>query len=224
MIRTLMTSAAVVFGLVYHGQAQEATSDESSSAEQSVEAEAAPQDVDVASLIEKVGNSASGLQGTVANLQEAMNRVSDPKEGAEALDAMLAAARDLNESLNSDSEIWTELNTLLQGWTDKRNSLNQRCKDNAELCDLADRWQERIDTAQRLRSSILDQAAQSASLVEEIENKREVILEYYELDLVDEVLAQMSVMNDELTAMNQSMQDIVSMAGGMAPGTATTTN
>lgn len=181
-------------------------------------------DSGVSTLVSGVTESANRLQASVDRFENAMKDASQKDAGMKALDEMLVAARGVNESLNKDSETWGELQGLIDMWTKKRDSVIERAKSNPSLQPLAALWQEKVDRVIELRTAILDQAADSELLITDIENKKEVIAEYYELDKVDLVLAEMEVMNDELTSMNQSMQLILEKTTGVEEQKAPTTN
>ena len=190
----------------------------------SVAAGAQAQGAGVPTLVNGVTESANRLQAAVDRFGAAMAGAEDQDAGMKALDEMLEAARSVNESLNRDSKIWTELNGLIDQWTGKRNSVNARARNNPALLPLAALWQEKVDRVIDLRTSILDQATDSELLIRDVENKKEVIAEYYQLDAIDQVLAEMQVMNDELTSMNESMRMILEKTGGLEEAQVPTTN
>lgn len=194
----------------------------------SPEASIAPADAtprgEVTVLVSQVSESAERLQGAVERFSQAMESAGTQDAGMRALDEMLEAARGVNNSLNKDSEIWAQLDGLINTWSAKRDSAIERARTNPGLQPLAERWQEKIGKAVELRTAILDQGADSAMLVQDIENKKEVIAEYYELDAIDQVLSEMQVMSDELTAMNASMQEILEKTVGVQEDRESVTN
>lgn len=179
---------------------------------------------EVTVLVGQVSESAGRLQGAVERFSQAMEAAGTQDVGMRALDEMLNAARGVNESLNKDSQVWGELEALITTWSTKRDSTIERARTNPGLQPLAERWQEKINKAVELRTAILDQAADSEVLLEDIENKKEIIAEYYELDAIDQVLAEMQVMSDELTTMNASMQEILNKTVGVQEGREAVTN
>ena len=182
------------------------------------------QESGVASLVSGVSESADRLQKAVEQFGVAMGNAKTQDAGMKALDEMLEAARNVNNSLNKDSKIWNELQELITDWTKKRDSVIERSRNNPGLQPLAARWQEKVERVVELRKSILDQASDSNLLIQDIENKREVIAEYYELDAIDQVIAEMQVMNEELTAMNKSMREILEQTVGVEEGRVPATN
>lgn len=165
-------------------------------------------------LMSGVTATANNLSATVDTLSERIVASSNSREeGTRMLDEMLAAARDVNGSLDRDSEIWTELNDLIKEWTATRDGLRERISENPNLEPVMDLWATRIEDANRLRTQILDQSATSQGLVEQIENQREVVLAYYEVGAADAVLAAMQEMSDDLGEMNSQMGEILSQAG-----------
>lgn len=175
----------------------------------------APQQDTLAMLVENVTGTATGLQGTIDSLSELIAQSADRSRGEAALDEMLEAARRVNESLNADSEIWIELNGLLDAWTENRNQATDRMSDNPAMAQVAEMWQTRIDNAMVLRTEILDQATMSRNLVSRLEANREVVLAFYDLDAADQVIARMTEMSDQLGAMNTQMQQIADRTGSV---------
>ncbi|WP_273523268.1 hypothetical protein [Rhodosalinus sediminis] len=170
-------------------------------------------------LLMGVTDVATGLQDTVAELGDALEEsAQSPEKGQETLEAMLAAAHDVNESLDEDSEIWVDLNVLLDQWSERRDELAQRAEEVPRLSDVVDEWQLRIDNAMELRTQILDQASASSLLVDQIEADREVVLAWYEVGAADRVLQTMQKMSDQLGAMNAQMQSIVDQTGSLGGG------
>lgn len=168
----------------------------------------------MADLMAGVTATATNLSSTVETLSERIVASSNSREeGTRMLDEMLAAARDVNDSLDRDSEIWTELNEMIKEWTATRDGLRERIAENPNLEPVMDLWATRIEDANRLRTQILDQSATSQGLVEQIENQREVVLAYYEVGAADAVLMAMQEMSDDLGEMNAQMVEILSQAG-----------
>jgi len=219
-----LSTILIAFALTHAAIAAEPTDQPTKGEENISSSDSQPPSSDVAGLVSKVSESAGNLQEAVKGFSEAMEAAGTQDAGMKALDEMLEAARNVNESLNKDSEIWSQLDGLITTWSAKRDSAIERGRTNPDLQRLAERWQEKIKKAVELRTAILDQAADSAMLVQDIENKKEVIAEYYELDAIDQVLAQMQVMSDELTSMNTSMQEILEKTVGVQENRETVTN
>ena len=171
---------------------------------------------DVASLVSDVTSIAEGLQDRVAVLSEQIAASSDAEAGTRAIDEMLAAARELKESLGRDSELWDEMNAMLDTWAAQRDDLLARASSNPALRPVAEGWQSRIDEGLILREQILQQAAESEALIEQIEQQREVVIAYYDLDLADQALATMRAMSEELGTMNAAMTSILDQANVVA--------
>lgn len=171
---------------------------------------------DVASLVEDVTAIAEGLQARVASLGDQIAASSDAETGTRALDEMLAAARELQDSLGRDSELWDEMNGMMDNWAAKRDELLARSQTIPALKPVADGWQSRIDEGLLLRQQILAQAAESEALIEQIEEQREVIIAYYDLDLADQALETMRLMSEELGTMNSTMSSILAQANVVA--------
>lgn len=171
---------------------------------------------DVASLVQDVTSIAQGLEGRIETLSIQMAKASDLEAGTKALDEMLAAAREVYDSLNRDSELWGEMNGMLDTWSERRDNLLKEAQDVPALKDVASGWQDRIDRAITLRQQITEQAAESEALIAQIEDQRRVIIAYYEVNLADQALATMEVMSAELGAMNEKMSGILTQANLVA--------
>ena len=176
----------------------------------------------MAQAMSGVTEVATELQATVAQLSDDIQKSSNSSEkGAQVLDEMLAAASNVNESLDEDSEVWLELNTLLDTWSKKRDELTKKAETNPALQDVANIWQDRMTEGMALRTQILDQATASRLLVEDIEAQREVILAYYDVGASDQVLASMRKVSDQLGKMNDDMRSMLGQAGIEVPTTTT---
>lgn len=173
-------------------------------------------DTDVAQLVDNVTVIAQGLQARVADLSEQIAASSDAESGTRALDEMLAAAQELQDNLGRDSTLWSEMNGMMDNWGTKRDDLLERAKTVPALKPVADGWQSRIDEGLVLREQILKQAAESEALITQIEEQREVIIAYYDLDLADKALETMRLMSDELGTMNSAMSSILAQANVVA--------
>jgi hypothetical protein len=171
---------------------------------------------DVASLVQDVTSIAQGLEGRIETLSIQMAEASDLEAGTKGLDEMLAAAREVYDSLNRDSELWGEMNGMLDTWSVRRDNLLKEAQDVPALKDVASGWQDRIDRAITLRQQITEQAAESEALIAQIEDQRRVIIAYYEAKLADQALATMEVMSAELGAMNEKMSGILTQANLVA--------
>lgn len=171
---------------------------------------------DVAALVDNVTEIAEGLQARVSTLGDQITASSDAESGTRALDEMLSAARELQDSLGRDSELWDEMNGMMDVWAGKRDDLLERAKTVPALKPVADGWQSRIDEGLVLREQILKQAAESEALISQIEEQREVVIAYYDLDLADRALETMRLMSDELGTMNAAMTTILAQANVVA--------
>jgi len=172
---------------------------------------------DVTAVVSTVTDSANRIQGAFDRFNEAME-TADGNASVDALDDMLAAVRAVNSNLGRDSEAWSELETLTAEWTNMRDNLVERSKDNPGLAEVAKVWQGKLDRISELKNSILDQSADSELLVEEIENKREIVVAYMKADQIDLVISEMEAMNAELTAMNDGMRNILDQTAGLEEG------
>lgn len=207
---TLLMIGALALPMAAYAQSTTENSDQQPAAEQ-----AGPPDV--TQLMTEVKATADKLQTNVGNLGERIKgSANSAEEGAKLLDEMLTSAREVQASLDRDSEIWTQLNGLIDDWAKKRETFAEKAAAQPEFADIAEAWQKKIDNANALREQILVQAAESESLVDQIESRREVVLAYYELDAADKVLESMQAISDDLTAMNASMKGILDQTGVVA--------
>jgi chromosome segregation ATPase len=197
-------------------QDQDAGASEQTAAEDGASAEEQTEG-DVTKLMSNVGSLAESLQGTVDSLAGSLERsANSEEEGLKMIDDMLAAAEQVNSNLGRDSEIWTELNNLMESWKAKRDKLQEAGQENERLLEIAEMWQARIDDATELRTQILDQASESEVMVEQIRDRREVIVALYEIEAADQVLANMRQVSDQLGQMNDNMTQILDQAGRVA--------
>ena len=171
---------------------------------------------DMVELVESVTTIATGLSDRVATLGEVIAASTDGDAAAQALNEMLDAARQMQADLGRDSEVWSDINAMLEIWGERRDDLRARAVGNADLAPIADTWQARIDEALTLRQQILEQSGESQALIDQIEAQREVVIAYYEANLADQALATMRAISDELGQMNDQMSSIVSQAGIVA--------
>ncbi|MDF2235874.1 hypothetical protein P2H44_25255 [Albimonas sp. CAU 1670] len=177
----------------------------------------AAQDADpsVTAITNTVTESAGRISTAFEAFTSAMDSANVEDAAVQALDQMLEAVRGVNADLGRDSEAWAKLEELIASWSKKRDDLLEKSRDNPALAEVAELWQDKLDRIGELKLSILDQAADSELLVEEIEDKREVIIAYMEVDSIDQVMAAMETMNAELTAMNDSMRTILEQTAGL---------
>ena len=171
---------------------------------------------DMVELVESVTLIATGLSNRVATLSEVIAATTDGDTAAQALAEMLEAARQMQADLGSDSEVWQDINAMLEVWGERRDDLRARAVPNPALAEIAETWQARIDEALTLRDQILNQSAESQALIEQIEAQREVVIALYEANLADQALATMRAISDELGQMNEQMTSIVNQAGIVA--------
>lgn len=171
---------------------------------------------DMVELVENVNTIATGLSTRVSSLSEIIVNTKDGDAAAKALDEMLAAVNQMQADLGRDSQVWTDINAMLEIWGQRRDDLRNRAVENQALAPIADTWQARIDEALNLREQIRNQSAESRALIDQIEAQREVVLAFYDANLADQALAEMRAISDELGQMNEQMTSIVNQAGVVA--------
>lgn len=174
---------------------------------------------DMVELVDSVTTIATGLSERVTTLGEVIAATTDGNTAAKALDDMLDAARQMQADLGRDSEVWEDINTMVEVWEARRDTLREKAVDNPALAPVAETWQARINEAMALRQQIKDQSDESLALIDQIEAQREVVMAYYDVKLADQALATMRAISDELGQMNEQMTSIVNQAGIVAePG------
>lgn len=171
---------------------------------------------DMVELVDSVTTIATGLSERVTTLGEVIAATTDGNTAAKALDDMLDAARQMQADLGRDSKVWEDINTMVEVWEERRDTLREKAVDNPALTPVAETWQARIDEAMALRLQIKDQSDESLALIDQIEAQREVVMAYYDAHLADEALATMRAISDELGQMNEQMTSIVNQAGIVA--------
>jgi chromosome segregation ATPase len=168
---------------------------------------------DMGRLFEKVNAVAAQLQenlsGLEANIQASRDSI---EKGGAVLDAMLESVKRVNASMAEDSEIWTELDALLELWEKRRQETLTQSESNPAFLPIAQAWQSRLDTGRQLRNQISTERANSLALMRAIESDRDIVLAYYELGQADKAIESLQKVGANLTSLNENMQVIVKTA------------
>lgn len=168
---------------------------------------------DMGRLFEKVNAVAAQLQenlsGLEANIQASRDSI---EKGGAVLDAMLESVKRVNASMAEDSEIWTELDALLELWEKRRQETLTQSESNPAFLPIAQAWQSRLDTGRQLRNQISTERANSLALMRAIESDRDIVLAYYELGQADKAIESLQKVSANLTSLNENMQVIVKTA------------
>lgn len=168
---------------------------------------------DMGRLFNKVNSVAAQLQenlsGLEANIQASRDSI---EKGGEVLDAMLESVKRVNASMDEDSEIWTELDALLELWEQRRQETLTKSESNPAFLPIAQAWQSRLDTGRELRNQISTERANSLALMRAIESDRDIVLAYYELGQADKAIESLQKVGANLTSLNENMQAIVKTA------------
>ena len=168
---------------------------------------------DMGRLFNKVNAVAAQLQenlsGLEANIQASRDSI---EKGGEVLDAMLESVKRVNASMDEDSEIWTELDALLELWEQRRQETLTKSESNPAFLPIAQAWQSRLDTGRELRNQISTERANSLALMRAIESDRDIVLAYYELGQADKAIESLQKVSANLTSLNENMQAIVKTA------------
>ena len=167
-------------------------------------------------LFQNVTNIADTLKADLTDLEARIQESRDSIEkGSEVLDAMLASVSAVHDSMAEDSEIWKELDALMDLWEQRRKSALEKSETNPEFAKIADAWKTRISTAKDLRNQISTERANSLALMRAIESDRDIVLAYYELGQADKAIESMQKVSSDLTTLNENMQAIVETAGSV---------
>ena len=168
---------------------------------------------DMGRLFNKVNAVAAQLQenlsGLEANIQASRDSI---EKGGEVLDAMLESVKRVNASMDEDSEIWTELDALLELWEQRRQETLTKSESNPAFLPIAQAWPSRLDKGRELRNQISTERANSLALMRAIESDRDIVLAYYELGQADKAIESLQKVGANLTSLNENMQAIVKTA------------
>ncbi len=173
-------------------------------------------DPDMQRLFENVSSIADQLKSDLSNLETNIQASHDSMDkGGDVLNAMLASVTELHSKLAEDGAIWTDLNTLMERWGQRRQAAVAKSEANPTFAKIAEEWSERIKTARLMRSQISTERANSLGLIRAIETDREVVLAYYELGQADKAIESLQKVSQNLQALNTNMQSIVQTAGAV---------
>lgn len=168
---------------------------------------------DMAQLFEKVNGVAQELQANLTDLESSIQASRDSAEqGAKVLDEMLASVSSVHKSMAEDSEIWKELDALLEVWEKRRQETLKKSEANPAFVPIAQAWQSKLDTARTLRNQISTERANSVALIRSIESDRDIVLAYYDLGQADKAIEGLKKVGANLTSLNENMQAIVQTA------------
>jgi methyl-accepting chemotaxis protein len=168
---------------------------------------------DIGQLFNRVNNVAQELQANLSDLEASIDASRDSVEkGAEVLDAMLASVKKVHETMAEDSEIWQELDAVLELWEQRRQETLQKSESNPAFLPIANAWQNKLETARLLRNQISTERANSTALIRSIESDRDIVLAYYELGQADQAIASLRKVSSNLSNLNANMQKIVETA------------
>ena len=178
--------------------------------------DAADAEPNMTNLFQNVTNIADALKADLTDLEARIQESRDSIEkGGEVLDAMLASVSAVHDSMAEDSEIWKELDALMELWEQRRKTALEKSETNPEFAKIADEWKGRISTAKDLRNQISTERANSLALMRAIESDRDIVLAYYELGQADKAIESMQKVSSDLTTLNENMQAIVETAGSV---------
>ena len=168
---------------------------------------------DMGRLFERVNDVAAQLQANLNGLESSIQASRDSIEkGGEVLDAMLASVTRVNESMAEDSEIWKELDALLELWEERRKETLAKSESNPAFLPIAQSWQGKLDKGRELRNQISTERANSVALMRAIQADRDIVLAYYELGQADKAIEGLRKVSANLTTLNENMQAIVKTA------------
>lgn len=168
---------------------------------------------DMANLFQKVNEVAQELQTNLGDLEANIQASRDSIEkGGEVLDEMLASVTKVHDSMAEDSEIWKELDSLLELWEKRRQETLKKSESNPAFLPIAQSWQAKLDKGRELRNQISTERANSTALMRSIASDRDIVLAYYELGEADKALAGLQKVGANLANLNENMQAIVKTA------------
>ncbi|NEX21030.1 hypothetical protein G3480_12025 [Thiorhodococcus mannitoliphagus] len=168
---------------------------------------------DMARLFQKVNAVAEQLQANLGSLENNIQASRDSIEkGGKVLDDMLASVSRVNESMAEDSEIWKELDALLELWEQRRQETLRKSESNPAFMPIATAWQSKLDKGRELRNQISTERANSLALMRSIEADRDIVLAYYELGQADKAIEGLQKVSANLASLNKNMQAIVETA------------
>jgi len=169
---------------------------------------------DMANLFSNVNNVAKELQENLSELEANIEASRNSHEkGAAVLDEMLASVAAVYSSMTEESEIWTELDSLLELWEERRKTALEKSETNPAFLQIAYEWKSKISTAKELRKQISTERANSLALMRSIESDRDIVLAYYDLGQADKAIAGLQKVGNNLKKLNNNMQNIVKIAG-----------
>lgn len=211
--------AVVLAGLLLHGFAHAETAAETvagTAAEAQGETAA-----DMGQLFDRVNTVAQELQTNLTDLEASIDASRKSVEkGAEVLDAMLASVQKVHESMAEDSDIWQQLDAVMELWEQRRQETLQKSETNPAFLPIAQAWQEKLETARELRNQISTERANSTALIRSIESDRDIVLAYYELGQAEKAVEGLRKVSDNLSNLNTNMQKIVATADAAQQQTA----
>lgn len=181
----------------------------SSSAWAQEETTAEAEDEDIADLLASITGMANELEGSLGDLEERIQASRESAEqGAEVLDLMSSALENVHDRLERDSEIWQELDAMLQQWEDDMAAAQARAASDPRWQARADAWGERIQTGVEIRRQLGEQAVEANSLIRHISGERELILEDYRLGEAQRAVDAMADVGNQMTAFTGAMRQL----------------
>ena len=151
----------------------------------------------------------ANIESFAQRIEESRNSVDS---GRKLLDDMEVAIKTINERLEENSDIWTQLDVLLADWEIKRQDALDRAETTPAFKEIAAEWASKLNMARETRNSILENRAESASLLDAMTERRDVIFANYELGKAQAVQDAMNESNNNFGKLIEGMKKIVSQA------------
>jgi tetratricopeptide (TPR) repeat protein len=164
-------------------------------------------------LFTRVNEVAQQLQTSLTDLETSIQASQDSiEQGAQVLDDMLASVTAVHDHLNEDSAIWSQLDALLALWQRRYDEALTHSEADPAFLPIVQAWQDKLETARALRNQISTERANSMALIQSIEADRAIVLAYYELGQADKALESLRKVSENLSHLNDNMQQIVQTA------------
>lgn len=167
----------------------------------------------MANLAKQLSETTKSLESNIENFTQ---RIAEAKTSADSgrklLDDMETAIKSINNRLEENSDIWTQLDALLADWEKKRQDASDRSETMPAFKEIAAEWAKKLQKARETRDSILQNRAESASLLDAMTERRDVILAYYELGKAQAVQDAMNEINNNFSKLVNGMKKIVEQA------------
>ena len=165
---------------------------------------------DFTAMFEEVTNAAASMAANVEAVTTALDAsIGSAEEAQQVLGSMEEAVRAALGSLADDGVVWSQLQLALETWEEKRQAALDKAVEQPSFEDIAEAWGDKITDAQALRSTIVEQRAGSLATLEEILERRDIIIANFELQRADAALEALREVRSNLATINDTMGSIL---------------